>query len=356
MVENFLTMVTAERKKFEEQFFQSYFNDAISGEEEPYLRNFFKYGREFILKGGRRLLPISLIKTFQGLASEGDILRHSENIYRVSISIELLHVSSLVLDDIVDKEKLREGKPTFQYNIQNLLKNQFGNKDARLEELVTDASTIYGGNLIANMGSSIILDSNFEKKRKYQAVKLYQRGLQGITRGRLLHEYYKLVPLDQISLESYLILAGLKRGHQTSTAAGLGAVFAKARHSQMAPLMEAMNKIGIIEQLMNDLEGIDGDIRNGQCTILTTIAFQSADEPQKKVLSTVLGKIQADQQEIDQVRSIFNETGAMDFVKFYANSLKNDAYNSLQQVYPGLRQNVMDYYENLLGYIISPNL
>ena len=49
------------------------FQDVIAAEEEPYLQKFFNFDREFVLRGGRRLLPISLIKTFIGLSSDKDI-------------------------------------------------------------------------------------------------------------------------------------------------------------------------------------------------------------------------------------------------------------------------------------------
>ena len=66
-----------------------------------------------------------------------------------------------------------------------------------------------------------------------------------------------------------------------------------------------------------------------------------------------MGELRTFPDEIAQVKSIYEETGAIDFIHHYANSLKNDAYNKLLSVYPGLREDVMDFYEQLLTYIIS---
>ena len=175
-----------------------------------------------------------------------------------------------------------------------------------------------------------------------------------------MDEFYKQqVPLDQITLENYLILAD-KRAKQMEAAVGLGALFGNARQSQLIPLQQAMNKIGIIEQMFNDLNGsfgdpklrnIDSDIKSGQSTILTVIAYQQSSDAQKAVLSKILGNSKAGPEAIAEVKDIFRDTGSLDFVRMYSNSLKNDVYNSLQKIYPGLRKNTMSFYGQLLTHI-----
>ena len=70
-------------------------------------------------------------------------------------------------------------------------------------------------------------------------------------------------------------------------------------------------------------------------------------------MNEVLGNMNATSEDIEDVRQIFRDTGAADFVKFYANSLKNDAYTLLQNVYPGLRKETQQFFENLMTYIIA---
>ena len=354
MGKEFLEYLESEKKIINNSI-QNYFQQAIQDEDEPFLREFLSFGQYFIVQGGRRLLPISLKNTFMGLCSEKDIL-DSEEIYNVSISIELLHISSLMIDDLIDKEEYRRGKKTFHRFISEKMAQR---KKEDLEEYAI-SSTIYGANIISLMGSQIIKNSKFSRERKEKALGLYLNGMQGVSRAHLLEEYYKQVPMDKINLENYLILAD-KRAKQMETAVGLGAIFGNARKSQMQPLMQAMNKIGIIEQMVNDLNGtfgkktskksIDSDIKTGQSTILTVIAYQSANEKQKKVLNSVLGNQNATSEEIDSVREIFKKTEAVNFASIYSNNLKNDVYRNLQQVYPGLRKEIMEFFSQLLGYI-----
>ncbi len=355
MEKEFLEYLDSE-KNILNGFIRDYFQQSIQEEEEPFLREFLSFGQYFIVQGGRRLLPISLKNTFMGLSSERDILEYSDEIYQVGVSIEMLHVSNLMIDDLIDKEEFRRGKKTFHRFISEKMTHL--NK-LELEEYAI-SSTIYGANIISLMGSKIIKNSKFNTERKEKALALYLNGMLGMTRAHLLEEYYKQVPLEKINLENYLILAD-KRAKQMETAVGLGAIFGNARKSQMDPLMQAMNKIGIIAQIVNDIDGtfgktsnkrsLDSDIKNGQNTILTVVSFQSADKKQKKILNNVLGNRNASSEEIESVRDIFKDTEAVNFASIYSNNLKNDVYRNLQRVYPGLRKEIMNYYSQLLGYI-----
>ncbi|QEE15606.1 polyprenyl synthetase family protein [Promethearchaeum syntrophicum] len=355
MEKQFLDYLDSEKKIINSSV-QNYFQQAIQLEEEPFLREFLSFGQYFIVQGGRRLLPISLKNTFMGLSSEKDILEYSEAIYNVSISIEMLHVSNLMIDDLIDKEEYRRGNKTFHRFIGDKMTHL---NQVDLEEYAI-SSTIYGANIISLMGSQIIKNSKFDSIRKEKALVLYLNGMLGMSRAHLLEEYYKQVPLEKINLENYLILAD-KRAKQMETAVGLGAVFGNARKSQMGPLMQAMNKIGIISQVVNDIDGsfgkkvdkksLDSDIKSGQSTILTVVAYQSADKKQKKILNSVLGNRNATSEEINSVREIFQETEAVNFATIYSNNLKNDVYRNLQRVYPGFRKEIMNFYSQLLGYI-----
>jgi geranylgeranyl pyrophosphate synthase len=361
MRKEFETYLRKEQEKIN-IIIEKQFQDVIAAEEEPYLQKFFNFDRDFVLRGGRRLLPISLIKTFIGLSSDKDIAELVDQVYEVSTCIEMLHISSMIEDDLIGDEELRRGLPTFHRYLSKSLASSNSKITPNLQKYA-QASAMYGGMLTSFLGFQIIGKSHFDDVRKNRAMQVYREGLQGVTRGHLLNESYKLVPLEEITLENYLILAGLKRGMQMETAVGLGAILGNARQTQMEPLMQAMNKIGIIEQLINDINGsfgdpkkksTDSDITSGQCTILTTIAFQSASPEQRKVLNATLGNEAATPEEIKAVKDIFIQTNAVEFAKYYANSLKNDAYNLLtSRVYPGLRKEIMDFFEKLLDFIME---
>lgn len=350
----FNSILEKERKKINKKI-EDIYQDLIEQEEEPYLRKFHTYSFDFFKASGRRILPICLVNAFLGLSNDRDISELIEDIYKVSVSAELLHVSSLIIDDLVDKEEIRRGKPTFHKSILELEK-----LTKKAGDDFATAAAIYGGNILSLIGTRIILKSNFDPIRKEKALEIFLKGLEGITRGHLLDEHYKLKSLNNITLEDYLILSTLKRGKPMETAVGIGAILGRARKSQLEPFMQAMNKVGIIDQLMNDVKGsfgdpqeksIDADITNGSCTILTIIAYQSATAEQKSILDATLGNKNAAPADIEAVREIFRKTGALDFAKMYANSLKNDIFNLLEKIYPGLKTEVRAFFNDLLQYL-----
>ncbi|TFH29526.1 MAG: hypothetical protein E4G98_03695, partial [Promethearchaeota archaeon] len=150
MTENFQAYLDSEREKINQRM-NTYFKKLIEEEEEPYLRKFLTHFYNFSKGPGRQLLPICLVNTFIGLSSDKLISEYLEDVYKISISIEFLHISALVIDDLIDREEIRRGLPTFHksiLNVENL--NQGSSKtkmdSAKLMEYET-SSAIYAGNL-----------------------------------------------------------------------------------------------------------------------------------------------------------------------------------------------------------------
>ncbi|AKL91924.1 MULTISPECIES: polyprenyl synthetase family protein [Staphylococcus] len=58
--------------------------------------------------GGKRVRPVFVILSSQFGTSEGT----SEDTYRVAVALELIHMATLVHDDVIDKSDKRRGRPT----------------------------------------------------------------------------------------------------------------------------------------------------------------------------------------------------------------------------------------------------
>src|SRR5438093_9821843 len=64
--------------------------------------------------GGKRIRPLILLLSSEAvLADKVKSIDNSEDIYLASSAIELLHTESVIHDDIIDKESIRRGKPSF---------------------------------------------------------------------------------------------------------------------------------------------------------------------------------------------------------------------------------------------------
>ena len=74
----------------------------------------YSFIKEFVLNGGKRLRPIVFIMSYKAVNDKDE-----QSIYIPSLSVELVHNSTLVHDDIMDEDELRRGKPTVYKDLKD---------------------------------------------------------------------------------------------------------------------------------------------------------------------------------------------------------------------------------------------
>lgn len=335
--------------------------EKIRTEEDSILRNFYQTALSNFLIKGRRRLPIAFINTYYGLTPESIIVENYEEVYKISISIEFLYAASIIHDDIVDNEELRGGMPTFHRYYEKLLTEETkkNNLNIKKEDLSRSGASLamFGGNILMGIGLSVLNSSDFPESIISNAINSYIKAYHAVNRSQILEEYLKLKPLESVSLEEYLLHAQNNRGALYEHAVGIASVFANSRASQTAKLREVFNKVGVCSQIVNDIQGsfgnkeeksISKDIVSGKHSILSIIAYQNGNDDQRAILKSILGKSDATSDEIEKVRELYVETGAIDFAKMYAANMANLAQRGLTEVFPGLKR---DAYEFFLSYI-----
>ena len=66
---------------------------------------------QLLTAGGKRIRPVFVL-----LASEfGEKKQYEADVKAVAIALELIHMATLVHDDVVDDAELRRGKPTIKH-------------------------------------------------------------------------------------------------------------------------------------------------------------------------------------------------------------------------------------------------
>lgn len=70
---------------------------------------------ELIKAGGKRIRPVFVLLSSQF----GNENENKEQIYSVAVALELIHMATLVHDDVVDDAKIRRGIPTIRYTYDN---------------------------------------------------------------------------------------------------------------------------------------------------------------------------------------------------------------------------------------------
>lgn len=319
---NFEQTLTFYRKKINEEL-ELLFNNKINNTDD--FINFVSHKiKEYVLCGGKRLRPILLIMAYKALGGT------NQEINKAALSIELLHNSTLVHDDIMDEDEKRRNKPT----INKIMKAHFlkTNKETNYNGLLFNKSSsrfsvsnaICAGNLLYSFGESCLANINFNAQSVKKALNVYSKAYTIVNNGQILDTLFELKDVKE---NEYLRMIEQKTANLFKASVAIGASLANASKEQITLLENYALNFGIAFQLQDDLidtkkskgRKLGTDIKKGKKTLLVIKALEKANTEQRKILLDILGKENASEEEINKVIEIFKETEAIDYVKELAN-------------------------------------
>lgn len=353
---------TEERDKINE-LLEKYFNILIKNEEEENLQDYLVKLRDFMIPKGssggpaKRIRPQVLIHTFFGIAGDSTIEEYLDEIRKLSLSVELLHTSQIIHEDVIDQDDFRRGLPAFHKTLAEHFtaknQNQYGDP-----KRWGNGITIYGGNLCYILGTQIIMNSKFDDKSKYLALKEYTEGYNNMVRGEILDHYLMTNSLENSSMEDYILMAESKTSQQFLVAASIGGILAEARASQLKPMKKAITQLGVAYHIKNDIVDTikekKKDIALRKRNILLITAYKNAQDSDKKTIDTLFNKkSEINESEADQIREIIKSSGALEFSKIYAQNCINIAKTELDAVYPGFREESNEFFNNLFSFTLD---
>lgn len=174
--------------------------------------------------GGKRLRPV-LVFVCAGSAE-------SEDLVRAGAAVELLHMATLVHDDVLDRAQLRRGKPTVFAT---------GGREA---------ATSTGDFLFSRSFGELV------KTRNADAVRALSKASSSLAQGELLQRADSF-DLD-VSEERYLERCTLKTGRLFEAACRLGAVLGDPGPDAADALGAYGDRIGLAFQLFDDILDVSG--------------------------------------------------------------------------------------------------
>jgi len=174
-----------------------------------------------ILYGGKRIRP--LLCMLVNDACSGKV----EEVIDVAVSIELLHIFSLVHDDIMDGDQLRHGIKTIHEKWDNSI------------------AILSGDAILALAFKGLNSCSNLIKQK-------FNSALIAVCEGQALDIEYQ--ELDKISLNQYYDMINLKTGHMLGLSAEIGALISNESNHEVADSYKKMGLlIGKVFQIQDDL-------------------------------------------------------------------------------------------------------
>jgi geranylgeranyl diphosphate synthase type I len=319
---------------------------------------FYSVFDEYNIYGGKRIRPFLVRTAFNAVRGDNS----QGNITRAALSIELLHNGSLLHDDVIDKDEIRRGEPSFHVVFRDYHKNKRSEESYQKAVDFGNAMAIFAGDLCFPYAIESILTSGFPSKQCQKALHAFNKGFHQVIDGVVL-EIGETI-LKNLTQEEYNLIIELKTSALIKAAVEIGASLGNGTISQINALKKYCSGIGSAFQIQDDLLGIfgeqeklgkpiGGDIREDKQTLLRIYAFNNGNEKQVKQLSKLMGKNEISKQELQTVQEIFKDTGAVDFAKEQIRIETEKAINALNQAEPQLDEEYKNLLVDLAKYLMN---
>lgn len=237
--------------------------------------------------GGKRLRPILVLLSARACGYVG------ANAHTLAAVVELIHVASLVHDDVLDEATIRRGRETLQ--------TKWGNKVA----------VLVGDYLHARVLSMLVA-----RRSDDPAMAILADTTQAMCEGEVIHAY-KSGDFD-ISEEEYLKIISFKTGKLIAASCTLGAHLGTKEQQIIDALTIYGQQIGTAFQIVDDLldfveapeklgKNAFGDLREGKLTFPIIYARKKCTDNEKKMLEKVLSSDSDETEAITFVGSLFQK-------------------------------------------------
>ncbi len=321
-----------------ENFLVSYLSAKVSAlkEIEPMGEETGKLIEDFILDGGKR---IRAAFTYYGYRAAGG--KNGENISFASAAVELLHNFFLIHDDIIDKSDFRRGSPTIHARYKQIYENKsliFNFRNNGKADLASSMAII-NGDICCALAYEALVESGFQADKILQILKVMHEMVKFTAIGELL-DIVKATS-KKATEEEILQIHYLKTAKYTVEGPlHMGAILQGATPGILDSLSKYAIPVGIAFQIHDDILGIFGteeqlgksvssDIQEGKQTLLTVKALESASPSQKKKLEFFMGNPNITKANMEEVKRIIEDTGALEYSKMKEISLSEQGGKAL---------------------------
>jgi geranylgeranyl pyrophosphate synthase len=335
-----------------------FFNDKVEEVTKlgPWHKQYYSNVKEYIMRGGKRLRPVLVLLGYKTI--KGDTV--PENLYTAALSVEILHNGSLLHDDLIDHDETRRGGKTFHATYRDLYFDRTKDERAAFDHGMTMA--ILGGDSLINLGASAITAANLEPDISSRCHHIYEFAFQHLVDGVLLE--MNMIYDETATSETYLQMVRMKTAVLFDRSLMFGATVARATESQLNALEEFGIKVGQAFQVQDDILGsfgdeeklgksVSGDIREGKKTMLVFEAYAKANEKQQEELDRLLGKSDITDSEIERVRELFRETGALESAQKKMTELLTSGQRALDNAQPPLNSKYKEFLIGLSDFLIQ---
>lgn len=273
-------------------------------------------------RGGKRMRPAFC---YWGYIAAGGVPSDPAPLIRAAASLDLLHVSALVHDDVMDGSDTRRGLPAAhrQFATQHAERGWRGRPDA-----FGAAAAILLGDLLLVWSEEMFATSGLPARAAERARPFLDAVRTEVACGQFLDVVAAAQPLADPGRDPRWALAEADRTVEYKTARytvqrplQIGAAIAGAHASLQQVFATYGSALGRAFQFRDDLLGVYGDealtgkpagddLREGKLTVLVAHTLVRVDDSERRRLDRMLGDPSLTADEIDDLRAVIAESGA----------------------------------------------
>ncbi|MHA1410411.1 MAG: polyprenyl synthetase family protein, partial [Candidatus Odinarchaeia archaeon] len=310
-----------------------------SKDYHPYIDYIYDVTKNYLLRRGKKLASSIALITYSGY--QGDT---ADDMLQVCCGLEFFRHAILVHDDIVDLEKTRRGGKTLHNILGTKYNSQFGY-----------SASIFIGNILFSIALSTIMKTNFESNKLLKVSELITHNFQNINESQILDLLFEY---DSPTVNEWETMARKRAASLFQATILTGAILADAPPEDISLLSDAAINIGYAFDIQDDI--IDtfssqesygrppcGDISKGKKPlhiILTVGRNEKADQ----LIRDLRGK-NLTSNDIEQIRQLIRETGALEEAKKIAVNYSQKAKNYVEKTKMDNKTKL--FFFNLIDYI-----
>ena len=285
-----------------------------------------------LIAGGKRLRPAFCYWGFRGAGGVD-----GEQVVAAAAALELFQACALIHDDVMDGSDTRRGQPAVHRRFASLHRTESWTGDP---EAFGMGAAVLLGDLCLSWSDEMLARCGLPSEQLLAGQRVFDEMRTELMGG----QYLDL--LEQArgggSVERALRVARYKSAKYTiEKPLHLGAALAGAPQEVLDGYSGYGLPLGEAFQLRDDVLGVFGDpsvtgkpagddLREGKRTALVAMALETADGAQAAVVRRHLGDPHLTAEGVAQLRTVLQDTGALQRVEALIDELMDDALTALQ--------------------------
>lgn len=247
-------------------------------------------------------------------------------ILKPAAAFEIFQTAILAHDDIIDLSPIRRGKPTIY--------KALGGDHYAISQ------TICLGDIGFFLAYKLISGSKFPEKEKNLAIQFFTRSMLDTALGEVLDVELPHQNQEK-SQDDVLTIFHLKTAMYTIIGPlSLGVILGGGQEKLLQDIADFGHNLGIAFQIQDDILGVFGDeetlgksvtsdIEEGKLTLLCLHSLENASQQQKEILDKYYGKGEIGVEELEQIKKVFIDTGALEHSQNKAQELVKSAQETI---------------------------